>query len=980
MRNLPLPLVAPPSGPAAVGRVLRLVPSRIAALSRVAAVLWALALGTVALCVVAVPAAQGQSPGTLAGTVTDAEEGNPLEGVSVAIVELQRGDATGRNGRFRIEDVPAGTYELVASYIGRAQERRRVTVEAGQTTRVEIALPRQETALEEVVVSSSPITGSQAAAISRQRAAPVVTNVIASDVVGKFPDQNAAAALSRVPGIAVERDQGQARYINLRGTPRRWTTLAFDGMNVIGSEGRIVRFDEIPAPVIQSIEVTKTISPDLPAESVAGRVNVQTASAFDRPGFHVTAEAAPGYFELGEDLQYNAFAQVSNTWGDAFGLVATATRYKRNQVTNNIESQYVPGPNGGLFPTIADYRVYYLERTNNAYSGRFDYRPGPGHELFVTSTYVEFNDDEQRNQYIFNLSDAQVGFLEDGATPDEGTLQGVPMLGALGPGYYRNNTWTTILGGNSRLDRWSVEYRTSYTRTNASLNLPLMIPVNALPPLAVQYDYTDPNFPEVNLSSLDGEPLSSLPQTDPEDDLAFLNRGEDEADAYSGQLDLRRGWSFRGVPSEVQFGGKVDVRDKSGFVSNAAQVPIGPLSAAADLPTTDYGAFLQDEDLVSDFPFPNRYNVQRFDVFDLQDELDRRLAQLEQAGLYDPSSTIPEENRFDVQETIYAGYAMNQWETSWGEVLAGVRLEHATYGSEGVRVIGDEAEPVDASTDETLLFPSLHVNVDLTDDVKLRVAGTRTVSRADFAQRRPSIAIDDVNRAITGGNPTISSERSWGADLRLEYYLPRTGIVSIAGFGKWVRDPLFTTTTRVPDDRFDAGGTDRTGYVYSTTQNGEDGRVYGVEANYFQQWSFLPGPLAGFGLQANATLLDSEFTTPTPASGDVRAVRFPGTSDAVYNVSLFFERYGFSARVNYQWRDDWIDSIDPADERLDAFWDDEERLSISARYAITEQFTVFADANNLTDELGRRYQGFEDRPLEVEGFGRRYLLGVRVDL
>jgi TonB-dependent receptor len=942
-----------------------------------------IAFGTLLLCVLFglnPSTSHAQETGSIEGTVTSAEDDGPLEAVSVVIAALQRGAATDRDGRFSIRNVPVGTYEIAVSYIGRSVQRSEVTVEAGQTATVDFVLTPEDMALDEMVVSASPITGSQAAAISRQRAAPVITNVVASDVVGKFPDQNAAAALSRVPGIAVERDQGQARYINLRGTPRRWTTLAFDGINVIGSEGRIVRFDEIPAPIIQSIEVTKAISPDLPAESVAGRVNVQTASAFDRPGLHMTAEAAPGYFDLGGDLQYNAFVQVSNTWGDKVGVVATATRYERNQVTDNIESQYTLSSNGELFPNTSDFRVYYLERTNNAFSGRFDYRPSPQHELFLTSTFVEFNDDEQRNQYIFNLGDAPAGFMEGGSTPDQGTVQGVPMLGALGPGYYRNDTWTTLLGGTSLLNRWTLDYRASYTRTSASQNLPVLLPLYAGQPFVIGYDYRDPNFPGVDLSTLGGDPVANIPQSNPAADLAFIFRGEDEANAYASQLDANFDWTFLEREASFQVGTKIDVRDKRGFVTNSQIVPLGALLSAAGQPAVDYSPFIMDEGLAGEFPFPNRFQVQRVDVFGLENVFNQRLRLLEEAGLYDPAGVVPDENRFDVRESIYAGYLMNEWETSFGNVLAGVRVEHAAFDSEGFRVLGDVVEPVDASTSETFLFPSLHVNADLTERLKLRVAGTSTVSRADFAQRRPSVSIDDVNNRIAGGNPTAGSERSWGADLRLEYYLPRAGSLSIAGFSKWVRAPLFTTSTVVEDNRFDTEAADRTGYLYATTVNGTDGRLYGVEADYFQQWTFLPGPLAGFGLQANATLIDSEFTTPVSASGEVRTARFPGTSDATYNISLFFERYGLSARVNYQWRDDWLQSLDPADGRFDTVWDDEKRLSVSARYAISNQLTLFADANNLTNELGRRYQGFENRPVEVEGFGRSYLLGLRVNL
>lgn len=928
---------------------------------------------------VSTPTAQAQANrGVIAGIVTDAEGGNPLPGATAYVGAVGRGAAADRNGRFRIEGVPAGTYEIVVQYIGRNAVRESVIVTANETASLDVSLSLIAVGLDAVVVSASPIVGSQAAAISYQKAAPVVVNVVASDMVGKFPDQNAAAALSRVPGIAVQRDQGQARYINLRGAPSRWTTLAFDGVNVIGSEGRIVRFDEIPAPIIQTIEVTKAISPDLPAESVAGRINVITASAFDRPGFRVAAEAAPGYFELGNDLQYNAFAQVSNTWGSKFGVTATASRYRRNQVTDNIESDYELGPGDGLFPTNADFRVYYLERTNNAFSGRLDFRPSGDHELFATSTFVEFNDNEQRNQYIFNLEDG-AGFMEGNNTPDQGQLQAVPMRQLLGPGYYRNSTWNNIVGGTSRFGDWTADYRASYTKTNAELDLPLFFLIDAFPFVNVAYDFSDIDQPDIQLTDDTGAALTTIDQVGPEVELGLIVDGDEDADAYSGQLDLRRSLDLFGTPSTIKFGGKFDIRDKAGYQFAVATVPVGPLLEAIAASPIDYSQFLLDEQLEGEFPFGNRYNVQRFDIYGLEDELAARLVELETAGLYDPASVIPDDSRFDVEEAIFAGYIMNTWETGFGSVLAGARLESAQYESSGFQVVDDVSTPVSVSTDELFLFPSLHVNIDLSESSKLRFAGTSTVSRADFNSRRPGASIDDTNGLIIGGNPQIKSERSWGLDARYEYYLPRTGLISVAAFGKWIDDPLFTTTTIIEDDAFDNGAIDRTGYIFAAPANGTDGEVFGVELDYFQQWDFLPGALGGLGLQANATLLTSDFTTPTGASGVFRSTAFPGTSDAVYNLSLFFERYGLSARLSYQWRDAWLDEVDSDDERFDGYWDSESRLDLSVRYAVSSQLTIFADANNLTDELGKRYLGRVSRPAEIEGFGRRYLFGVRVN-
>lgn len=648
-------------------------------------------------------------------------------------------------------------------------------------------------------------------------------------------------------------------------------------------------------------------------------------------------------------------------------MVLSASRYKRNQVTNNIESSYEIGPDGELWPNEADYRVYYLDRTNNAFSGRLDFRPTETQEFFVSSTYVQFKDDEQRNQYEFDLGAAS-NFQEASNTPTEGTLSGVPMQGLLGLGYYRNSTWTTMAGGESQFGVWDISYRGSFTRTKSSTELPLMQPQTS-PSLNAEYDFNDPNLPSLDLSTPSGSSVDDLSQTDYVSNAGLDLTEQSDTDAYAVKVDGERSWSPFGIGSDIQFGAKFDTREKSGYDFAFGFIPFSSASSV------DFEGNLMDENLRSDFPFPNRYDLERLDVFGLEDQFNRAA---DEVG-YDQSESVPDENRYTVQEDIYAGYAMNTWSPSWGSVLAGVRVEHASYNSDGFQVVDESSKPVSSSTGEMEFFPSLHVNVDVTEDIRLRAAGTRTIGRAGFVDRRPSVSVNDGDESIDGGNPSIEAEKAWNADLSLEYYLSGAGIASISAFGKWISDPQFESETVVNDDQFDTDGQDRTGYTYNTTLNGQDGRIYGVELQYFQQWTFLPGALAGLGVQTNATFLDSEFTTPGSPSTAPREVSFPGTSDTILNGSVFYERYGFSARLSYQWRDDWIDSLDPADERLNTYWDDESRLSASARYSFSDNYTIFADVSNLTDELGRRYQGNESKPTEVEGFGRRYQIGVRVN-
>lgn len=144
-----------------------------------------------------------------------------------------------------------------------------------------------------VVTGSRPIAESEAAALAAQRNADSLVTIAASDSVGRLPDQNIAQAASRLPGLAIERDQGQARYISLRGAPNYWTTLSFDGINVVSPEGRDARFDSIPSAIASMIVVSKAVTPDMPGETVSGNVNVITRSAFDYQAFALPGK--PGW-------------------------------------------------------------------------------------------------------------------------------------------------------------------------------------------------------------------------------------------------------------------------------------------------------------------------------------------------------------------------------------------------------------------------------------------------------------------------------------------------------------------------------------------------------------------------------------------------------------------------------------------------------------------------------------------------------------
>lgn len=269
-----------------------------------------------------------------------------------------------------------------------------------------------------VVTGDRPIAESEAAALDVQRKSDSLVAVIASDSVGRLPDQNIAQATSRLPGISVERDQGQARYINLRGSPKTWTTLSFDGINVVSPEGRDARFDSIPSAIAGQVIVSKAVTPDMPGETVAGNVNVITRSAFDYSGLHVAGKAGMGFAELGNRKEYEGSLVLSDRFqvgGGEIGVLVSGSYYERNMITDNFETDYErvgaqdsrPGSETRFWAHEAENKLYRLTRKNWSLSGRLDWKPDDNNTISLRSVYTIFSDDEARDNYRFDLDDRQ---------------------------------------------------------------------------------------------------------------------------------------------------------------------------------------------------------------------------------------------------------------------------------------------------------------------------------------------------------------------------------------------------------------------------------------------------------------------------------------------------------------------------------------------------------------------------------------------
>lgn len=789
--------------------------------------------------------------------------------------------------------------------------------------------------LEEVTVTANPIRDSQQAALDAKRYADNVVDVVSADTIGRFPDQNIADSLSRLPGVAVERDQGQARYLNLRGAPFRWTGIAFDGIDVPGAEnGRIARFDSLPATITSQINANKAVLPSMPGESVAGYIDIKTFSPFAVEGPSLALDVGFGEQDLGGgDVSRNS---IRGSWSnESFGIVGFYSRNRREQVTDNREYELERDDNGELIVNNLDFRSYFVDREDSAYGGRVEYRgEGALTSVFVSTLYSEFIDEEERNQWDFDMAAPQPGVA----------LNDVPIVVSrlLEDGIYENSTFTNTLGADFTFGEWRAEARLNYTETEFFARLPLPQSVGGV--TTGSFDLSNEEDPLLFLD----QPLNTIEYAAT---LGIDFAQELNIDAIKYKLDLDRDIELFGQDSTLEVGFMFDQRESDGFAQSL---------------TLDFGFPLDPSDFDTgrlwDSNTTNTIGGTVYDNIGLRDEWER-------LGGVGPIEVPPEE-LVAIDEDIISVYAMATTRFDWGNVVYGLRLEQTDYTSSGP--VGEGFLSVD--DDFLNVLPSVHVNIDLQEDLKLRLSGTSGVNRPTYNEWRASASVDVTEQEIDGGNPFLDPEEAFGADVSLEWYFATASIFSVGAFYRDIDNVIYQDVTTVDAGPYfpPAAGEQ---WIFNSAANGSNGQLTGVEANFmFSAVDYIDGPLSGLGFSVNVTLIDSEFET---IRGETLGL--PGTSDAIYNASLFYENYGLSARVNYQYRDEWISPIEDPSE----VWGEMERVDATVQYELPLDLggasaSLYANVNNITDETDVRFAG-NGTINQSESFGRHYLLGLRVN-
>lgn len=357
------------------------------------------------LLLLAGPALRAQGTGTLAGRVTDAHTRLALSGARVSVVGTELAAYADPSGSYVLGQVPAGTHTLEFGYVGYADLRQPATVTAGGTTTVNAAFGADTVRMEKFVIEGS-LVGS-ARAINRQRSAATLTSIVAADEIGRFPDQNAAESLQRLPGVSLYRDQGEGRFVDLRGLNYIYMSVTLNGAKVASPEvgDRAIALDIVPADTLSAFEVAKVATPDMDGEGLGGVVNIKTKSPFDATGRDAQCKAQAIYSNLTEQFGFKFDASASNLFaGGKAGLLVSATWQERKFGSQNFEinngwTLRTP-PGGGpqvFFLQNLAFRDYEIERTRYGATAALEFRSDDSVALTFQATYHRFTDAENRH-------------------------------------------------------------------------------------------------------------------------------------------------------------------------------------------------------------------------------------------------------------------------------------------------------------------------------------------------------------------------------------------------------------------------------------------------------------------------------------------------------------------------------------------------------------------------------------------------------
>jgi len=788
--------------------------------------------------------------GTISGRAVD-RAGAVLQGARVALQPQGITASTDAEGEFTVAGIAPGQYTVEVSYVGFATFSSKVSVTAGQTARVEATL-KVATAGEEITVTAERVHG-EAEAINRERASDNILQVLPVEVITSLPNTNIADALGRLPSVTLERDEGEGKYVQIRGTQPAWSNVTIDGMEVPSPEGgvRQIKLDTMPANLVESVEINKTLSPNQDGDAIGGSVNLVTKKAEDKPTLYINGIG--GYTPI---IGGRSLYEIDSTIGKRFGAkkklgVLIGASYDWNgrgiddlepsPTTSQCDSTGCDGPqqaNEGA-PNYATYkgedlREYRYYRSRYGAAGSIDYKLSEFSGLFIHGIYSHFNNFGDR--WVYSPSFGSYAPPNAASNNGDGSIsynasirRPVDVIGGVDAGGKHVLTkWT--LTYDFSLSRSSEEDKGYASATFAPFNAGVQGPGILGGGIPFTLNTTNPNTPKILAPSsvnLYDATQYYIAGTNPSGSLS--GGALDVAYTYSPQINLQTGFSLArsytagGHYGTFEIGFKFRNAHKFQDTVDNYYDGIDPAVASSSAPlqmTNFLGTFTNSNYYDGAYKFGPTTDYTKIRTFFNANKgpsassyscnpnaVQTALLPFDCATTQ--QNTLP--NNYDLIERVTAGYAMNTIDIGRFRLIAGLRFEATKENVSGLKLyldtigylctpadtdpvctgVANPIAPVIQNTSYLDPLPSVQLRYQLPHDAALRLGYGRALARPNFADLPPYFNHNGPNTEVDIGNPTLKPTHANNYDILYEQYLKPLGLIQAGFFYKQISDPIY---------------------------------------------------------------------------------------------------------------------------------------------------------------------------------------------
>ena len=815
--------------------------------------------------------------GAITGKVTDSG-GGILQGAKVTVEPGVIEVVSDAQGQFLVTGLAPGTYTLTVSYVGFTTLTKSVTVASGGIASASAQLVVASQSLEVLVTAERP--AAEVEAVNRERTADNIVQVLPADVIRSLPNANMADALGRLPSVTIERDEGEGKYVQVRGTEPRLTNTTIDGINVPSPEGgvRQIKFDAIPADIVESVEINKTLQANMDGDGIGGSVNLVTKTAGERPTMNFSGMG--GYTPiLGGRSLVETTSTVGRRFGASkkFGLLLGGSYDWNGRGIDDIEPvpdlATVGGQQVRVFDSM-DIREYRYYRSRWGLGGSANYKVADGSNIYMRGLYSDFHNYGDR--WVYSIND---NLYVNGGTPSFNDQIRRPdyAIGSVLLGGYHvlSTTWYSWDVSASRSSqRGQVGDRSARFDSNlasSSCQFDLQNTTSLYLP-----QWTQPCLTEAYTNQ------STMPF-----DRMQINNG------LTAQLNLQatgavaKRYHLGSRLATIEIGGKFRNAHKFANSSTDSYFPTNTPFTLADFSNSftnsDYYSGVYK--LGPNPSFNSVYNAFKADL-------------AANPGNYNPP-THDVSSQFDLIEKVSAGYVMHTIDFNKVRFVAGVRFEGTNLSTAAPDVDTDGQSLGTIHTFKgsyVKVLPSASLRFALGKDTYLRTVYSRGLSRPDPQEIAQAQTVDTSGTPvqISFANPNLKPETADNVDVLIEHYINPFGMVTAGYFYKNLADPLASTTFPVTSGTFGATDCSQVACRGSQPINAGSAWINGFEAAYLQHLSFMPGALRGLGFSANYGYTASRVSAIPGRSDHPRLVR---NAPHTWNVSPTYDRGRVSLRV-----------------------------------------------------------------------------------